>query len=283
MPLDLGFPKQKGLRLWQDRYRKYLRMPLRRMLHPRRFHAFCIGTSKSGTHSITHMLEHAYSARHEPKERETIRFSLRQARGEILPEDQRAYIRQRDRHMWLEMDASNLNIELVPLLAEVLPDAKFILTVRECVSWVDSEINHFLSHPYPPQWKEMWNHRYRANRFTHAPEERILAENGLYTLDGYLSYWAWHQSIALDTIPADRLLVIPMKQLSHSTEKIADFLGIPHAKMSTDRAHSFEAANKFGIVAQLDPAFVRAKAREHCQKVMDRLFPDSAELRDPGP
>ena len=32
-----------------------------------------------------------------------------------------------------------------------LPDAKFILTVRECVSWVDSEINHFLGRPYPPQ------------------------------------------------------------------------------------------------------------------------------------
>lgn len=273
-------------RLAEDRFRRFLVKPLLRLFRPRGFHAFCIGTSKSGTHSITYMLEQRYRARHEPKEIETINFTLASARGEIGVDEQRRYLRQRDRYMWLEMDASNLNIELVPLLVEIFPEAKFILTVRECLSWVDSEINHMLSNldaPLVPVWRKMWDHRYQANRFAHAPEERILAEHGLYTLDGFLSYWAWHNSLALDLIPAERLLVIPTGQLSHRTGEIASFLGIPHATMDTGRSHGFVAPKKFGIIAQLDPSFVRAKARQHCQKVMDRLFPDSAELRDPSP
>ena len=53
--------------------------------------------------------------------------------------------------------------------------------------------------------------------------------------------------------------------------------------MDTERSHGFVAPKKFNILAQLDPAFVREKARQHCGKVMERVFPDSPELRDPGP
>jgi hypothetical protein len=272
MSIDLGFKRQSGLRLWQDRYRNYVYKPLLRKFRPRHFHAFSIGTSKSGAHSITHMLEERSMARHEAKERETIRFILRSARGEVSLEDPRAYLRYRDRHMWLEMDASNLNIELLPLLVELHPDAKFVLTIRKVLSWLDSDINHFFRHPFEPCWREIWDFRYKADHFKHPPEEKILAEKGLYTLDGYLSYWAWHNQLALDVVPPERLLIIPTHEISSSTEKLADFLHIPHLHLNTKRSHAFEGKEMFNVLDQLEPDYLQAKVQEHCGGVMERVF-----------
>jgi len=281
MSINLGFPKQSGLRLWQDRYRNYVYKPLLRTFRPRRFHAFSVGTSKSGAHSITHMLEERYMARHEAKERETVRFTLRSAAGELSPQEQRQYLHHRDRHMWLEMDASNLNIEFLPLLVELHPDAKFVLTIRKVLSWLDSDINHFFRHPFEPCWREIWDFRYQADRFIHPPEEKVLQEKGLYTLDGYLSYWAWHNQLVLDHVPAERLLIIPTHEISQSTEKLADFLEIPHLHLNTARSHGFEGKEMFNVLAQLDPDYLQAKVRQYCQPVMERVF-GALESKIPG-
>lgn len=55
--------------------------------------------------------------------------------------------------------------------------------------------------------------RFRPDFFCHPPEENILQENNLYTHDGYLSYWNYHNTKVPDTIPAERLLVIRTDQM----------------------------------------------------------------------
>jgi glycosyltransferase involved in cell wall biosynthesis len=261
--------------LWQsETCQHYFRRPLFQFRNPRAFHVFGLGTSKSGTHSLHALCEQNYWSGHEPEDREFIQQILGYETGRVTREEMKRFLLERDRRMYLEMDASNLNIHVTELLVELFPHAKFILTVRDCLGWVDSEINHKLSRPFPRAWQAMWNHRYQSEKLKHSSAEKLLAEHNLYTLDGYLAFWNWHNRTALEKIPAERLLVRKTKAISHSTEAIAKFIGVPHEKLDVQRAHAFGAAKKYGILAQLDPAFVHEKARAHCAELMAKLFPE---------
>ena len=261
--------------LWQsETIQQRVRRPLFHLRHPREFHVFGLGTSKSGTHSLHAMCEKNYWTGHEPEDREFIAQILAYETGQSTRQDMKRFLLDRDRRMYLEMDASNLNIHVTDLLVELFPHAKFILTVRDCFGWVDSEINHKLSRPFPKAWQAMWDHRYRATKLQYSPAEQLLAENHLHTLDGYFRFWNWHNTTALERIPAERLLVLKTKEISSATEKIAKFIGVPHDSLDVERSHAFGAARKYGILARLDQQMVYEKARTHCGALMSKLFPE---------
>jgi hypothetical protein len=107
-----------------------------------------------------------------------------------------------------------------------------------------------------------------------APEEASLAENGLYTLDGYLSYWAKHNKHVISTVPSGRLLVVKTHEISKSTTMIADFLGIPASSLDETRSHVNRAQQKFHIVSTMDKAFLKGKVSLYCGDLMDLYFPE---------
>ena len=72
-----------------------------RRYRPRRFHAFCVGAFKSGTHSIAGMLMHRYRSSHEPRVPELISAVLALSRGEIAKHDLQRLVHRRDRALWL--------------------------------------------------------------------------------------------------------------------------------------------------------------------------------------
>ncbi|MGC3990970.1 MAG: glycosyltransferase [Chthoniobacteraceae bacterium] len=261
--------------VWEsEAMQQRVRRPLFHLRNPRDFHVFGLGTSKSGTHSLHALCEKKYWTGHEPEDREFIEQIIGYETGEVSREEMKRFLVDRDRRMYLEMDASNLNIHVTDLLVELFPTAKFILTVRDCLGWVDSEINHKLSRPFPKAWQAMWDHRYQAGKIPFSPAEQLLAENHLHTLDGYLKFWNWHNQTALDQIPEHRLLVLKTKEISHATEKIAKFIGVPHQSLDVERSHAFGAARKYGVLAKLDQQMVYEKARQHCGPLMSRLFPE---------
>ncbi len=255
---------------------KYLRMPFFRLRTPRRMVSHCIGTSKSGTHSVWLLFHGALRAMHELEDDLMIQAALGKMEGTLTKPRIESFIKERDRRVWLELDSSNLNIHFLPELLQLHPNARFVLTVRSPRAWVDSEINHFLAHPFPDHWRKMWDLRYRASVFTHPPEEALLAERGLYTLDGYLRYWVEHNQLALDLIPREQLLILNTKMITPSISKLANFLDVEQADVWTDRAHSFGAAAKFGIIDSLDSDYVDRKVDEICGGLM-KLFPTEVQ------
>ncbi len=274
--LPPSYPGVTGGALPRAVYR-YVRMPLFRLRTPRRMVSYCIGTSKSGTHSIWLMLHGGRRAMHELEDNLMVEAALGKADGTLTGPHLERFLRERDRRVWLEMDSSNLNIHFLPELLRLHPGAQFILTVRDAKSWVDSEINHFLAHPFPGHWRAMWDRRYRAGVFYHPAEEEPLARRGLYTLEGYLRYWEEHNRLALDLVPRGQLLVVPTRDITPSIPKIAAFLGMSRNEISEERAHSFAAAKKFGVLDELDPDYVDRKVREFCGPLTDRLFPEPRE------
>ena len=55
------------------------------------------------------------------------------------------YICHRDERLGLEFDSSWVNYFIIGHLVYAFPDAKFILLVRDCYTWVESIVNHMLT------------------------------------------------------------------------------------------------------------------------------------------
>jgi len=127
----------------------YENLPLWYFAEPQlRFKAYCIGMDKTGTVSMTIMFnDKGFRTMHEPENRFLINKILAFYNGKMKKDKLVAYIKQRDRRLSLEMEASHLNIYLLEILVNEFSNAKFILTMRDCYSWLDSQINHVISKP----------------------------------------------------------------------------------------------------------------------------------------
>lgn len=142
MDIEAGIKEyNRNLRIFETGKYKY---PLRVLFQRRAFQAFCVGTPKSGTHSIANMFK-GYRASHEPNEVFMINLINRKAKGEMTDSDIIKILKSRDVSNWLEIESSHYLGGVIEQLIQVSSNAKYILTIRDCLSWMDSWFNHQLS------------------------------------------------------------------------------------------------------------------------------------------
>jgi hypothetical protein len=245
----------------------------------RRFHAYCVGTPKSGTHSIAKIFGGGYRAAHEAAYEDVIGMISAAADGSAGRDQLADFIRSRDLSLNLEMEASHLLVYFLDILLAEFEEARFILTIRDCYSWLDSQINNQLAYIEADHWKDFGELKYRHEALLHPKEERVLAEFGLYTLDGYLSAWADHNRQVLTTVPPHKLLVVRTREISRDLQKIADFIGVPADSLNVGGTHSFKARRKFGLLSRLDEQYLEEKVNQHCRSLMDAYFPEVKNFR----
>jgi hypothetical protein len=240
----------------------------------RRFHAYCIGTSKSGTHSVAKLFGRRYRVAHEPGYEQIIDMILNASSGAVCERTLAEFVRSRDRHLRLELECSHPLFHLLEVLLNEFDDAKFILTIRDCYSWLDSQINSQLSRIEGEHWQTLGEYRYGGDSLRHPKEEQSFADFWLYTVDGYLSAWASHNNKVLTTVPRDRLLVVRTQDIAKDIPKLANFLKVPVNYLDPAAAHSFRGAKKFGLLAKLDEQYLEEKVNKHCRILMDAYFPE---------
>jgi hypothetical protein len=131
-----------------------------------------------------------------------------------------------------------------------------------------------------PILNEMARSRYRPDLFRHAPEEQLLEEKDLYTLAGYFTYWTKHNTRVLETVPAERLLVVRTDEIGKRAFEIADFAGLPRRTVRVERTHEYRNPEKQDIIGQIDRNFLAARVDEHCRALMTRFFPEIKSLED---
>jgi hypothetical protein len=198
--------------------------------------------------------------------------------GKVSRDHCRNFLKWRDRRLLTEMDSSGLNVYLLEHFRDLFPQAKFILTIRDCYSWLDSQLNHIISRP--PQnnprvdYSRFQDFHYHWQGEAHPQEEQILKDYGLYTLDHFLAAYAWHNKTALTVIPKERLLVVRTHEIRRDAVRIAEFIGVPLETMNLDRSHSYPASQKLDILQQIDPDYLHEKIKLHCGALMDEWFPD---------
>ena len=245
-----------------------------RLAQRRQAQLYCIGTAKSGTHSMDALLSSHLRSGHEPESDEIIDVILANAAGRMDDSEVDYYLLLRDRRLSLELDSSQLNIFLLHKLVQLFPNAKFILTIRDPYSWLDSFINHQLTHSASDKWIAFRDFRFRPDLYVHQPEEAVLKDHGLYTVDGYLSYWGWHNRKAIAVVPEQQLLIVRTDQITEQVDEIAAFAGLPKGRLRKEKSHSFKAPKKLGLLDRVDQQFLKAKVAEHCGGLVTRFFPE---------
>lgn len=253
-----------------------------RLNYKRKARLYCVGTAKSGTHSINSMFNHTVRSKHEANNKEVISKILEISKGRISEADLLSYVQQRDKRLCLDIDSSQLNFFLLDYLLEEFPDALFLLTIRDCYSWLDSFINDSLRRNTTKSWILLREYRFRSNVFSHPLEELTLKERGLYTLDGYLSYWANHNKKVLSSIPEDRLMIVKTNEITKKAHDIAAFADLPGKSIRIEKAHSFKNPEKFYVLREIQEAYLEAKVREYCSALMSRFFPEIQSINDAG-
>jgi hypothetical protein len=242
----------------------------------RRTRLYCVGTPKSGTHSIAEMFSPQVRAQHEPGALELIDHILDHHHGRLPDSEWIAWLRERDRRLALEVDSSHLNLNLLDFLVAEFPTARFLLTIRDCYSWLNSMFNQALQFRtrLDPRWVELRKLRAGPDAWDYAPEEGVLREHELPNLDSLLTGWATRNAAVLATVPTSRLLVVRTDQITARAFEIADFAGLPRRLVRPDHAHAFRAPVDRELLRQLDPAFLESKVERHCRPLMQRFFPD---------
>ena len=240
-----------------------------------------IGMGKTGTNVLASMFA-GVPAAHEPEAGDVIETLLDYEAGRRDWRALRNFVVDRDRRLGLAVDVSNLNIFLVDLLLELDPQARFVLTIRDPWSWLDSIVNQYLRREPTAQWRAFADHRFGSDRVAHPPEERFLAEAGLYPLAGYLGYWRTHIDKAIHTVPADRLLVVRTDRIAAEGERIAEFGGLAAVHVDRTRIHEYRNPAKQPILQRIPQAHLDAQVRAHCEPLVSRFFPEIRSAPDAG-
>jgi len=257
-----------------------LRDWLRPHVRPRRFHVFGVGMPKTGTHSLAAVLSR-YRTWHEPLIERFMHVAMQRSDGALSDDAARALIRRLDRRMWLEVNASYVNYCLLDLLLQEYPHAKFVLTIRDCYSWLDSMFNQLLGREHSEF--AMQFHQWLGDSFapgSHQEGDRALAERGFWPLDLWLTSWKEHATQVQAMVPGNRLLIIRTQDIQRDIPRLAGFLGIAPDTLDASRSHDYTAAAKFRVLSEIDPDYLRARVEVICGDLMRTFFPEVRDLSD---
>ncbi|MGR6034157.1 MAG: sulfotransferase [Candidatus Nitrosoglobus sp.] len=257
-------------------FSKKYKYPSRLLFQKRAFHAYCVGTPKSGTHSIAEMLSN-YRASHEPNEILIINMIHDRLHNKLSNDKLNRILRARDVFHWYEMESSHLMGMFAPELSLLFNNAKFILTIRDCISWLDSWFNHQLSRP-PLNNDSIYNlgrNNYYSQGYSYTRYDRFLEGYNLFPIKSYLAFWTRHNSIVLNSIPGDKLLVIKTNEISSSSDKISKFLMIPKKSINIKYSHAYKAKEKYKILRQIDINYLYDTAMEVCGDLNNKYFPEN--------
>uniref|UniRef100_E6VQ41 Sulfotransferase n=1 Tax=Rhodopseudomonas palustris (strain DX-1) TaxID=652103 RepID=E6VQ41_RHOPX len=237
---------------------------------------FCVGSAKSGTHSIVGIFERALRCGHEPEAHLLINRALR---GEKLSNEcARVFWRTRWQRLNLDLESSQILVYFIDEIVHAFPTARFLFTFRDPASWLVSFINHQLTRSASAEWLAFRHFRFGGAAHSHSRHAQILEELGLFSLDGYLSYWAWHNMTLLNRLPPEATLMISTKRITQSAGDIARFIGVSAHEIGQE-THRYKALSSFPVLASIEPGFLQARIDAHCAEVWMRLAPFANQSR----
>ena len=220
----------------------------------------------------------SYRAAHEVDLARLERLATAAFTGELEADSERARaeLRRRSRRFHLDVDVAGLLSPFAGTLARLYLDAKFILLIRDCFSWLDSRIEKNIGNPGHVS-SAIYAARYMRQVDPFQREEAALRDAGMLPIASYLRAWAEVSEGVLRDVPADRLLVVRTEDLDQSAGVLARFAGVPEHRVTP--AHANHRSSRRGLLADVPPSFVVAQAREHCSGLMARYWgPDWPDL-----
>ena len=258
---------------------------LRRMIQPLSFEVICTGLPKTGTTSLARMFEGA-RADHEPNAVEVLqRLHAAQRSSTGYAELKRYYEKDHPRITWLELESAWHRSLFPELLRTSAPRARYVVTIRDPISWADSVINNTIIH-YPITLPDRYERRdtglylkimFGPEPYHYENEEQELREHGVAPLGSMLAFWTTQYENLLKVLADSNSLLVRTEDISRRADEIYDFVGWQPPSASSDRppTHVRKTSERFGILARLPREFVDRRL-EQCRPLLDQHFPDYA-------
>lgn len=155
-------------------------------------------------------------------------------------EDQVRVLKARDVALWYELESNHMLGLVIEGLVAAFPTARFVMTVREPRSWLESQINQQYETGHIEPFKSADRRRYGQVPTTEFDEE--LVSLGLYGVGGYLSYWAAQNLRVINVVPAQNLKVVWTRDITTHASEVAHFLGVDRVDQS--RTHGNHRSKK---------------------------------------
>jgi hypothetical protein len=244
----------------------------------RRFHAYNVGMPRSGCSSIMALFSN-YRSIAEYKERESVELITAWKDGWIAEETLCKYIHYRHEIGQLEMDTASFNHFYLHILVKEFPQARFIFTIRDCYTWVNSFLKmisrwkkHFLDiGQNMPDWMINYGRvlfgEYDWDWFN---SYEALQEQLDPLVDMFIKSWADYNLRILDLLPKERTLLIRTSEISKSQAKLADFMGIPFESI-TEHHHINSAPDKIDLLESFGRSKFRVLSDKYEQQVRERI------------
>jgi hypothetical protein len=243
----------------------------------RKIHAYCVGTGRSGTTSMAGIFSSCYRTAHDNQRRELFAIIYASLKGVISKEDFRRYVLHLDNKLQLEFNSTFLNKWLLDVFVDEFPDAKFIFTIRDCYSWLNSFIFGngplLINSKISSEEERFINAIFERDTQKQGKEEWYLFNNGFYTLDTLLSYWVKMNSEILSSLPRSRMLVVKTHEIANKKNEIADFLKISPDTLDYTKSHLHKSVKHPNVLSGIDKDHLASKVDLHCKELMDRFFP----------
>ncbi|MEO0759415.1 MAG: sulfotransferase [Cyanobacteria bacterium J06648_16] len=243
----------------------------------RHFQAYCIGTPRSGTHSLAHMFQRHYNSAHEPAGGYIIYHLLKWMSQQYSYSDIKNVVRWRDKKLSLDLEAAHYLHHIADVLADSFPQAKFIFTVRDPLSWLESEINRNYGTRHKPFWREIEDYRYGRYGHPYTKHDTYLQSIGLYPISSYLAYWKDHNQSVLDLVPADRLLTMETREIRSKVGEIGNFLDIDPNTINVEKSHSDKRKKQIRLSEITDTQYLHQQIEQHCSELIETQFPKMKE------
>ncbi len=232
---------------------------LRNLFRQRRCHAFTLGLMKSGTTSIDGLFSKHFRSQHEPDIKLMIKLIIDFCNGVNNQNEIRNFYLLREHCMQLEMESNFSNYFFIDILVDLFPSARFILTYRDPLSWVNSMINHTINkrNPVGSAWHKCLEALYMPDNFAYGQEKDLFRRYDLFPMASYLSLWSRTYESLLQTIPHHRLLIVPTEDISFSVGRIAQFLDIEESFLCLRKSHLFKSSQDHDLLAQINPHYLK--------------------------
>ena len=237
----------------------------------RRIRVYGVGIMKTGTTTLARMFNKPYVGEHEIEYFRIVPVAIAALQGRADPALVERELRRRDRRFGVDVDSAHFLGEFIPELAGLFPDARFVLTIRDCFSWLDSAVDaHARGVPPPGVFRE-----YRGARFNPHPGDvgsgdDVLAEHAVPPVLTLLRHWASANKKRLADAPADRTLVIRTEDLDASASVLAAFSGAdPDAVCPS---HANVTSRRLGLLAAVPTERVLDCAEGLCAPIMEQYW-----------
>jgi hypothetical protein len=240
----------------------------------RRFHSFCVGLPRSGTHSLAYLFSPNFRSEHEPIAGETITYLWDWAHGRYSEEKMLSILAYRDKRLQLEIESSHYLHMVIDFLVKLFPEAKFILTIREPISWLGSEVSHNHNAHKSLYWRELGEYRY--GRYTHdyqAFDQALSLIPATYPVRTYLNYWMDHITSVLNACPPERLLVMDTFEIKQSLDHLASFIGVSRNELNEKRGWASQVTPKLSLYDLIAKEKVVQEVETYCGDFIRKKTP----------